>query len=123
MSKTNFTDLLQFTDRGIYCAAADIYIDPWKPVKRAMITHGHADHSRWVHDAYLCSKTAAPAIKYRLGDINLQTTEFGQTTTINGVKFSFHPAGHILGSSQIRVEHKGEIWVASGDYKLEDDGL
>lgn len=123
MSKTNSTDLLQFTDRGIYCAAADVYIDPWKPVKRAMITHGHSDHSRWGHEAYLCSKTAAPAIKYRLGDINLQTTEYGKTIHVNGVKFSFHPAGHILGSSQIRVEHQGEVWVASGDYKLEDDGL
>lgn len=117
------TDLLQFTDRGIYCAAADLYIDPWKPVKRAMITHGHADHSRWGHEAYLCSKTAAPAIKYRLGNINLDTIEYGKTISVNGVKFSFHPAGHILGSSQIRVEHRGEVWVASGDYKLEDDGL
>ncbi len=116
-------DLLQFTDRGIYCAPADVYIDPWKPVNRALITHGHADHSRWGHKSYLATETAAPAIRYRLGDINLQTTSFGETTTINGVTFSFHPAGHILGSAQIRVEHRGEVWVASGDYKLEDDGL
>lgn len=116
-------DLLQFTPRGIHCPPADIYIDPWRPVDRALITHGHADHSRWGSKAYLATESAAPAIQYRLGDIKMQTVKFGETTTINGVKFSFHPAGHILGSAQIRVEHKGEVWVASGDYKLEDDGL
>lgn len=116
-------DLLQFTDRGIYCPPAKVYIDPWRPVDRALITHGHADHSRWGHKHYLTTSTAAPAIRHRLGDIRLQTTEFGEVTSINGVNFSFHPAGHILGSAQIRVEYLGEVWVASGDYKLEDDGL
>ena len=116
-------DLLQFTDKGIYCPPANVFIDPWRPVDRALITHGHADHSRWGHKHYLTTETAAPAIRHRLGDIQLQTTRFGEVTTINGVQFSFHPAGHILGSAQIRVAHKGEIWVASGDYKLEDDGL
>ncbi|MEM1356632.1 MAG: ligase-associated DNA damage response exonuclease [Bacteroidota bacterium] len=115
--------LLEFTERGIYCARADVYIDPWKPVDRALITHGHADHSRWGHRHYLTTRTAAPVIQYRRGDINISTVEFGEMTTINGVKFSFHPAGHIIGSAQIRVEYGGEIWVASGDYKLEDDGL
>lgn len=116
-------DLLQFTNRGIYCPPADVFIDPWRPVDRALITHGHADHSRWGHKHYLATETAAPAIRHRLGDIKLQTTKFGETTIVNGVEFSFHPAGHILGSAQIRVAHKGEVWVASGDYKLEDDGL
>ncbi|MEM6396626.1 MAG: ligase-associated DNA damage response exonuclease [Bacteroidota bacterium] len=115
--------LLQFTDKGIYCAQADVYIDPWRPVERALITHGHADHSRWGHKHYLATESAAPVIRHRLGDINLQTVKYGQTTTINGVKFSYHPAGHIVGSAQIRVEYQGEIWVAAGDYKLEDDGL
>ncbi|MEM6964237.1 MAG: ligase-associated DNA damage response exonuclease [Bacteroidota bacterium] len=121
--KSETKDLLQFTSKGIYCPPADVFIDPWRPVKKALITHGHSDHSRYGHDAYLATTTAAPAIKYRLGDINIQTIDFGKKIKINGVQFSFHPAGHILGSAQIRVEHQGEVWVASGDYKLEDDGL
>jgi len=116
-------ELLQFTPKGIWCKQADVYIDPWKPVRKALITHGHADHSRYGNSAYLATETAAPVIKYRLGDINIDTIPFGKKIKINGVHFSFHPAGHILGSAQIRVEYKGEIWVASGDYKLEDDGL
>jgi len=123
MPASSDSDLLLFTKKGIWCPRADVYIDPWLPVDKAMITHGHADHSRWGNKHYLASTTAAPAIKYRLGDIKLETVDFGEVTTINGVKFSFHPAGHILGSAQIRVEYKGEVWVASGDYKLEDDGL
>ena len=116
--------LLTFTKKGIYCKQADVYIDPWKPVKKALITHGHSDHARWGHKYYLATKAAAPVIKYRLGSqINIDTIPFGKSISINGVKFSFHPAGHIIGSAQIRVEYKGEIWVASGDYKTEDDGL
>lgn len=116
--------LLEFSDRGIYCSKADVYIDPWKPVDRALITHGHADHSRWGHKHYLCTHSAKPVINYRLGaNINIESIDFGQTIMIKGVKFSFHPAGHILGSAQIRVEYKGEVWVASGDYKVDDDGL
>lgn len=115
--------LLEFRTKGIYCPPAKVYIDPWKPVKRALITHGHADHSRWGHDYYLCTHSAKPVIQYRLGSINIESVAYGETVTINGVKFSFHPAGHIIGSAQIRVEHKGEVWVASGDYKLQNDGI
>ncbi len=116
--------LLEFNENGIYCPKADVYIDPWKPVRKALITHGHADHSRPGHDAYLSTSSAAPVIRYRLGrDISLETIEYGQIKKINGVSFSFHPAGHILGSAQIRIEYKGEIWVVSGDYKRENDGL
>ncbi|NRB64223.1 MAG: ligase-associated DNA damage response exonuclease [Saprospiraceae bacterium] len=115
--------LLEFTDRGIYCAQADVYIDPWRPVNRALITHGHADHARWGHKSYLCTRLAKPVIRFRLGPISVETVEYGEKRTINGVHFSFHPAGHIIGSAQIRVEYKGEVWVASGDYKIEDDGL
>lgn len=117
------SELLTFTDRGIYCEKAKVYIDPWKPVDRALITHGHSDHSRYGHAHYLCTDSARPVIKYRLGNINIESVPYGQTLWINGVKFSFHPAGHIVGSAQIRVEYQGQIWVVSGDYKLENDGI
>ena len=115
--------LLVFNDKGIYCQVADIYIDPWKAVDKAIITHGHADHSRWGHKQYITHHTNIPIIKHRLGDITVSGKEYNETFTINNVTFSFHPAGHIIGSSQIRVEHKGEVWVFTGDYKIEDDGI
>ncbi|MCF6445161.1 ligase-associated DNA damage response exonuclease [Nereida sp. MMG025] len=116
-------DVLTFTDRGIYCPAGDFYIDPWRPVERALITHGHADHARWGHQRYLATKAAAPVMRHRLGDITLDTIDYGDTMQIGGAKVSYHPAGHVPGSAQIRVEVKGQIWVASGDYKTTDDGF
>jgi putative mRNA 3-end processing factor len=115
--------LLVHTALGLYCPKADVYLDPWKPVKKAILSHGHADHARWGSASYLCTPTAAPVIKYRLGDINLETLPFGEEKLINGVSFSFHPAGHILGSAQIKVSYKGEIVVFSGDYKTANDGF
>ena len=115
--------LLAFTDKGIYCAEADVYLDPWRPVSKAIISHGHADHSRAGHKKYITHHRNIPIIRHRLGKISASGKEWGESFTINGVKFSLHPAGHIIGSSQIRVEYKGEIWVFSGDYKIEADGL
>ena len=115
--------LLVHTTLGLYCPKADVYLDPWKPVKKAILTHGHADHARWGSSSYLCTPTAAPVIKYRLGDINLETLPFGEEKLINGVSFSFHPAGHVLGSAQIKVSYKGEMVVFSGDYKTANDGF
>lgn len=117
------TPLLQFTSKGIYCDRANVYLDPWKPVEKAIISHGHADHSRWGHKQYITHWRNVPIIKHRLGEINVVGKEWGETFSVNGVKFSLHPAGHIIGSSQIRVEHKGEVWVFTGDYKIEDDRL
>lgn len=117
------TPLLAFNQNGIYCAAANVYLDPWKPVENAIISHGHADHSRWGHKNYITHHSNVPIIKHRLGDISVTGKEWNETFTINNVKFSLHPAGHIIGSSQIRVEHKGEVWVFTGDYKTEDDGV
>lgn len=117
------TPLLVFNQKGIYCEVADVYLDPWKPVKKAIISHGHADHSRWGHQQYITHHSNVAIIKHRLGDITVAGKEWNETFTINGVKFSLHPAGHIIGSSQIRVEYKGEVWVFTGDYKTEDDGL
>ena len=117
------TPLLVFNEKGIYCEAADVYLDPWKPVDKAIISHGHADHSRWGHKKYITHHSNVPIIKHRLGEIVVSGVEWNETFSINGVKFSMHPAGHIIGSSQIRVEHKGEVWVFTGDYKTEDDGV
>jgi len=116
-------DLLTFTPDGIYCEVGDFYIDPWRPVPRALITHGHADHSRPGMGHYLATRSAAPVMRHRLGDVPMDTVDYGETVTHNGVQISFHPAGHVPGSAQIRVEHKGEVWVCSGDYKTVDDGL
>lgn len=116
--------LLEFTDKGIYCPQANVYLDPWKPVEKALITHGHSDHARWGHQWYLCVSEALPVIRYRLNTTSpLQTVQYGEVITINGVHFSFHPAGHIIGSAQIRIEYQGEVWVFSGDYKTENDGI
>ena len=116
--------LLQFNTNGIYCEKADVYIDPWRPVERALITHGHADHSRYGHRHYMATVQADPVIRYRLGDdISMQTVAYNESIKINGITFSFHPAGHIPGSAQIRVADKKELWVVSGDYKMENDGL
>lgn len=115
--------VLEFTPSGIYCPAADAYIDPWRPVPRALITHGHSDHARPGHGAYLATEGSAPVIRHRLGDITMETTPYGVTHQIGDARISFHPAGHVPGSAQIRVEVGGEVWVASGDYKTIDDGL
>ena len=115
--------LLQFTEKGIYCEKADVYLDPWKPVNKAIISHGHADHSRWGHKKYITHTSNIPIVKHRLGDISISGKSWGETFLVNGVKFSMHPAGHIIGSSQIRVEYQGEVWVFSGDYKTENDGF
>ncbi len=116
--------LIEFSDKGLYCRAGDFYIDPWKPVAKAIITHAHSDHAKWGSHQYLCHTKTLPILKLRLGeDINADAIEWNKPITQNGVKISLHPAGHIIGSSQIRIEKDGEVWVVSGDYKTEDDGI
>jgi putative mRNA 3-end processing factor len=116
--------LLQFIPSSIYCPIAEIHIDPWTPVDFAVITHAHSDHARPGCKHYLAHKDSESILRLRLGkDISLQTVEYGEKIYINGVQFSLHPAGHIVGSSQIRVEHSNEVWVASGDYKVENDNF
>lgn len=117
------TPLLAFNANGIYCAAADVYLDPWRKVDKAIISHGHADHSRWGNKKYITHHHNIPIMKHRLGEIDVEGKAYGESFTINTVKFSLHPAGHVIGSSQIRVEHKGEVWVFTGDYKDEADGV
>ena len=115
--------LVDFTSKGLYCSEGDFYIDPWQPVNRAIITHAHSDHARWGSNYYLCHTASLPLLKLRLGDIAMEAIEWNEHININGVKVSLHPAGHIIGSSQIRIEYNNEVWVVSGDYKIEDDGI
>lgn len=115
--------LLRFAEEGIYCPKGNFHIDPWRPVDNALITHAHADHARFGHKKYLCQNDSLPILKHRLGEITAEGINYRESRNINGVKISFHPSAHIIGSAQIRVEYKGEIWVVSGDYKLENDGL
>ena len=118
----DLSDLLQPTDVGLYCSAGDFYIDPWRPVDRAVITHAHADHACRGCAKYLTSRAGENVLRARSDkDAVIETAEYGQTLSINGVTVSLHPAGHILGSSQVRVEHRGLIGVVSGDYKVEPD--
>lgn len=115
-------ELLEHTPRGLYCAAGDFYIDPWRPVDRAVITHAHSDHARPGHASYLAAEPARAALRTRLGAaVQLETMPYGETRDLNGVQVSLHPAGHVLGSAQVRVEYRGEVWVVSGDYKLDPD--
>ncbi len=114
--------LLEHTSRGLYCAAGDFYIDPWRPVARAVITHAHSDHARPGHDAYLATPQALGVLKTRLGAAaTIDTLDYGTQRQINGVTVSFHPAGHVLGSAQVRIAHQRQVWVVSGDYKLDPD--
>lgn len=117
-------DLCSFTERGIYCPQGDFYIDPWKPVKRAVITHAHADHAYGGHKWYLAQLQSRELLKLRLGeDIHLEVLDYNVPVKINGVTVSFFPAGHIWGSAQVRLAYRGEVWVVSGDYKTAYDGF
>jgi len=116
--------LITFNNKGIYCAQADLYIDPWQPVSKAIITHAHSDHAKPGNKHYLCHQDSVSLLKLRLGDqISVQALHYGQTIHIHGVTISLHPAGHIPGSAQVKLTYKGEIWVISGDYKLSSDGI
>lgn len=114
--------LIEQTDRGLYCEAGDFYIDPWRGVSRAVVTHAHSDHARRGSDSYLVPTDGVGVLRHRLGgDINVTGLQYGEAIDINGVKVSLHPAGHILGSCMVRVEHRGEVWLFSGDYKTQSD--
>lgn len=114
-------DLLTVTDAGLYCAAGDFHIDPWRGVARAITTHAHSDHARPGSGAYLASAEGATLLAHRLPGAAIEGVAWGDVRTFNGVRVSLHPSGHIRGAAQVRVEHRGEVWVASGDYKREAD--
>lgn len=114
--------MFRVTDCGLYCESGDFYVDPWGPVPRAVVTHAHSDHARLGSERYLTAAPGEHLLRARLGDgARIESVPYGQTLTLNGVRVSLHPAGHILGSAQVRAEHRGEVWVVSGDYKVEPD--
>lgn len=115
-------NLLEHTPKGLYCPAADVYIDPCRKVDRAIITHGHADHVHAGLRSVLTSTSGTPIVHHRLhGRANIQSLPFGQSIKIGDAKISLHPAGHILGSAQVRIEVGGKIAVITGDYKRGSD--
>lgn len=119
---TQQDDLIRLTEAGFYCPAGDFYIDPWQPVARAVITHAHSDHARWGSRSYLCARDGAGVLRSRMGaQASIQAVAYGEPVRINGVEVSLHPAGHILGSAQVRVAHRGQVWCLSGDYKTGAD--
>src|SRR5437764_6165370 len=110
------SSLLEPTDRGLYCRSGDFFIDPWRPVDRAVVTHAHADHACRGCGRYLTSRAGLLVLRARVGDgAVIEAAGYGETVHLNGVRVSLHPAGHILGSSQVRVGHGGAVWVVSGD--------
>lgn len=114
--------VLELRKEGIYCPAGDFFVDPRGNVERALITHAHSDHARPGHSTYLCSDKCNPLLKLRIGEHSLiNSLPFGKKIKIGKATVSFHPAGHILGSAQVRVEVGGQVWVVSGDYKPQAD--
>ena len=114
--------LLRLTDRGLYCETGDFFVDPWAAVDRAVVTHGHGDHLAWGCRAYLTAEPGVAVLRERLDpSARIRGTPYGAVVDVGGVRVSLHPAGHILGSAQVRIEHAGEVWVVSGDYKVEPD--
>lgn len=121
-SEVASSPLLQVNSRGIFCKAGGFYIDPWKPVDRALITHAHADHGRPGNKKYLCVDESRRILAQRVGNADrIESLPYGESLTLGDTRVSFHPAGHIRGSAQIRIERDGEVWVVSGDYKRDPD--
>ena len=113
--------VLELRPEGLYCPAGDFHIDPWRPVERAVFTHAHADHARRGHARALAQRAALGVLRQRLGELPIQAVDYGESVTVGGARVSLHPAGHVLGSAQVRVEVGGEVWVVTGDYKLDPD--
>lgn len=114
--------LVCVTEEGLYCERGGFHIDPWRPVERAIVTHAHADHARRGNVRYLTTREGRHVLQTRMGTAaSIDTVDYGESVSMNGVNVSLHPAGHVLGSAQVRVAHRGETWVISGDYKVVSD--
>ena len=116
------SDLIKYNSKGLYCKLANTWIDPHKPVKRALITHAHMDHFTFGCDEYISTYETSIILKERLSsEINIKIYDYGEEFKINGINISFHPSGHILGSSQIKFDLAGEGWLITGDFKRQKD--
>ena len=116
------SSLLTLTSAGLHCAAGGFHIDPWQPVARALITHAHPDHARGGSAAYLGAAEGVSLLRARLPlDATIETIPYGVSMRLGDVDVSFHPAGHVLGSAQIRIATTDDVVVVSGDYKLASD--
>jgi len=117
--------LLELTPKGLFCSAGGFHIDPWEPVERAVLTHGHGDHARPGSERYLAPEPGRAILDKRLatesGPPSIETLRYGERRTIGEVSLTFYPAGHVLGSAQVRLEHRGEVWVVTGDFKRAPD--
>jgi putative mRNA 3-end processing factor len=114
--------MLSETPDGLFCEAGGFHIDPWRPVARAVVTHAHGDHARPGSAAYLCATPGAGLLRRRFGaDAVVEHVPYGEPVVMGGVRVSFHPAGHVLGSAQIRLDAGGEVCVVAGDYKRAAD--
>jgi putative mRNA 3-end processing factor len=114
--------VLRETAQGLYCPAGDFFVDPWEPVERAVITHAHGDHARPGSRSYLATPGTRALLLRRLGtDISVQALDYGERLHLGDVTVSLHPAGHVLGSAQIRIEGSDGVWVVAGDYKRAPD--
>jgi putative mRNA 3-end processing factor len=114
--------LVVVTANGLYCPPGDFHIDPWKPVQTALITHAHGDHLRHGSARYILARPGAPIAKLRLGgDRELAPLDYGTRLPVGSTTVSLHPAGHILGSAQVRIEYGSRVWIVSGDYKRQSD--
>jgi putative mRNA 3-end processing factor len=115
-------NLVVWTPQGLYCPPGDFYIDPRHRVAQAVITHAHGDHARSGCDRYWTAARGAALLRERIGNgARIVPLAYGARASFNGVQVSLHSAGHILGSAQVRIEHEGQVWVVSGDYKRDDD--
>jgi putative mRNA 3-end processing factor len=115
-------DLILATADGLYCPQGGFHIDPWRPVPRAVITHAHGDHLRAGSAEYLAAAPGAGLIAQRLPPGSpVQLLDYGEPIACGATQVSLHPAGHVLGSAQVRIEHEGRVWVVSGDYKRDPD--
>lgn len=115
-------DLVVTTPAGLHCLAGAFHVDPWGPADLAVVSHAHADHARPGARQYLCAMPGAALLRQRLGpDAAIRGVAYGEPLTLGDTVVSLHPAGHVLGSAQVRIEHAGRVWVVSGDYKRAPD--